>query len=225
VKQKITLLIVALATVAIAALVILRPEPPPATQLEPQLPEKEMKAPPNVKKARQLWDQVQASGASEQVSPPSPTAPGLPPKLQAALFKKIFELDTTLSSRGGTERLFVVAGTAQADASRALGEAFKAAGVAKEVLAADPESPLPGLKEGDALYLASASHAEAAKGLTTAKVLSVSGEASLAEKGIVAVGLGVTQEGRPEIVLNKKRLTEQGHAFEPKFFEYARVIE
>lgn len=145
----------------------------------------------------------------------------LPPDLQAALFKKIFEYDRDL---GQSESLvvLVVHDGARFDTAESVVEAFRKTGIASVSL---PAGELAGrLEAGSVVYVTDGLDVAAIQELCASKsALSVSGFPELAESGKVAVGIGV-HEQKPQILVHLERLKVEGHWLAAELLNLARVI-
>jgi hypothetical protein len=62
-------------------------------------------------------------------------------------------------------------------------------------------------------------------GCEKGKRLSLSGFPEPAESGAVSVGLRMRSDGRPEMIVNKKRLAVEGHELPAPLLALARVIQ
>jgi hypothetical protein len=132
------------------------------------------------------------------------TAQTVPANLQAALFKKIFSFDKALSAKA-TVDVVVIDGDDVAAAMKAAG-----------INAASGSSA-----GGDVTYFGSAP----AKAATAkAGILSISGTASHAEKGLVSIALTV-EDGKPKIVVNMVQLKAEGHEISADLLKIAKVIQ
>ncbi len=57
-----------------------------------------------------------------------------------------------------------------------------------------------------------------------AKVLTIAGFVDLAVKGRVSIGFGLTDKGKPELVVNLQRLAAEGHTISSRALRTVRVI-
>ena len=135
------------------------------------------------------------------------SAQDVPANLQAALFKKIFSFDKTLT--GGAEVAVI------GSSSEGIVSAFKAAGInaksSDNLAGANVVYVMPG--------------APSPKDQTGAKgILSISGDASYAESGKVAIGLGI-EGGKPQIIIHMGQLKAEKHEFSPELLKIAKVIQ
>ncbi len=142
----------------------------------------------------------------------------VPLELQVALFKKIIMYDHTLQNIAPADLRLLVLNGGQ-DVVRAFAKVGFTATVVTE-----PE--LQGvMTSAHVIYLASASGAESARRLCGAyKVLSLGAEADLAVSADAAIAIGVRADGKPEIVVNLKRLQADGHSLPAGLLSLARVI-
>jgi TonB family protein len=155
-----------------------------------------------------------ASRASAQTSP-------VPPPLQATTFDKIFDFDRALGDRVKL-KVLVVHDEGGREAATALQQAFSAAAIAAEPVALSAAGGrlqpgvvaylLPGTATPDLLRAAAA-----------AKVLTIAGDAALAEQGRASVGLAWKGD-KAEIVVNLDRVAQEGHDFSAQLLKFARVV-
>ena len=133
----------------------------------------------------------------------------VPANLQAALFKKIFSFNKTLTAKGNVEVAVIGSGADE------VVSAFKDAGVnakaASDIGGASVVYVMPGA--------ASPKAQSAAKG-----VLSISGVTSYVENGSVAIGLGV-EGGKPKIIINMAQLKAEGQDLSADLLKIAKVIQ
>lgn len=135
------------------------------------------------------------------------SAQSVPTNLQAALFKKIFSFDKTLA--GGAEVAVI------GPSSDGIVSAFKAAGI--NAKASD------NLAGANVVYVMPG--APSPKDQTGAKsILSISGDASYAESGKVAIALGI-EGGKPQIIIHMGQLKAEKHEFSPELLKIAKVIQ
>jgi len=147
----------------------------------------------------------------------------LEPKLQATLLNKIIAYDsTTASSQPAPVRVLVVYQSPNAMVKKLL-DAFREVGLdAFAINEADVESEIANAR---VLYLMPDVNAAALSELSArAGTLSVSGAAGFAEVGQSAVGLGLSQDGRPQIVVNLAQAQREGHRFAPQFLSLTRIV-
>lgn len=133
----------------------------------------------------------------------------VPVNLQAALFKKIFAFDKTLTAKGNIEIAVI------GDGADEVVSAFKNAGInakaAEQIGEASVAYVMPGT--------ASIKSQSAAKG-----VLTISGVTSFVESGNVAVGIGV-DGGKPKIVINMSQLKAESQELSADLLKIAKVIQ
>lgn len=145
----------------------------------------------------------------------------VPPPLQASTFDKIFDFDRALVDRVKLKVLLVHDGAGR-DAAVALQQAFAAAAIAAEPV------PLQGAAarfgEGTVVYLWPATATpELLKAAAAARVLTIAGDATLAEQGKVSVGLAMRGD-KADIVVNLYRVGQEGHDFSAQLLKFARVL-
>jgi hypothetical protein len=138
-------------------------------------------------------------------------AQSIPANMQAALFKKIFAFDKTLASKGGAEIAVIGPGSDE------IVSAFKDAGLS--VKATGDQIPAG----TTVVYVMPG--ASSPKAQTASKgILSISGAASYAEAGKVAVGLG-TEGGKPKILIHMSQLKAEGQELSADLLKLARIIQ
>jgi hypothetical protein len=143
----------------------------------------------------------------------------VPPELQVAIFKKVFNYDKTIP--GGAPKMLVAYTDASAAVKDQVVKAFKDAGVTVTAAKADQ---LAGALEGvNVLYVA--------PGVTGVKqicqkngILSITGIPSLVESGEVSVGLAVV-DNKPKIVVHLGRLKAEGHDMSANLLQLAKIIQ
>ena len=143
----------------------------------------------------------------------------VPPELQVAIFKKVFNYDKTIP--GGAPKMLVVFTDASAAVKDQVVKAFKDSGITVNAAKADQ---LAGALEGvNVLYLA--------PGVTGTKqvcqkngILSITGVPSLVDSGEASVGLAVL-DNRPKIVVNLGRLKVEGHDMSANLLQLAKIIQ
>ncbi len=133
----------------------------------------------------------------------------VPANLQAALFKKIFSFNKTLTAKGNVEVAVIGAGADE------VVSAFKSVGLnakaADQIGGASVVYVMPG--------------APAPKAQSASKgVLSISGVTSYVEDGKVAIGLGV-EGGKPKIIIHMAQLKAEGQELSADLLKIAKVIQ
>jgi hypothetical protein len=169
-----------------------------------------------------------ALGAVLVAAPPGPAQEGgaaLPPSIQAALLKKVFLFDEALARRDVISVLVVHAGDGAAgeEAAREVAAAFRALDLAAETAgAAEAAERLP---RTAVVYFGPGGDADELRGACTRlRCLTVAGTPALAEAGRVAVAVGLSSAGTPEIVVHRGRLAEEGHELPARVLQLARVV-
>lgn len=132
----------------------------------------------------------------------------VPANLQAALFKKIFTFDKTLSAKGKVEVVVIGAG------GDAIVSAFKDAGISAKTGDISSASSVVYIMPGTS----STKSQTASKG-----ILSISGFSSYVEDGKVAIGLGV-EGGKPKIIVNMTQLKAEDQDLSADLLKIAKVI-
>jgi len=143
----------------------------------------------------------------------------VPPELQVAIFKKVFNYDKSIQV--GAVKMLVVFTDTSAGIKDQVVKAFKDSGVPVTAAKADQMS---GSLEGiNVLYIA--------PGVSGAKqvcqkngILSITGNPSLVESGEASVGLSV-QDNKPKIVVNLGRLKAEGHDMSANLLQLAKIIQ
>ncbi len=140
----------------------------------------------------------------------------VPIKLQVAMFKKIFNYNVTLQSKG--VKLAVVYGDARIKDE--LIDGFKQFGLfPTAVSATDIEKQIANY---NVVYVTPG--CGSLKSLTDKhKVFSISGLSSLAEKGEISIAIGV-EGGKPKILINKKKIESEGQELSPDLLKIAKVL-
>ncbi|HET9767065.1 MAG TPA: TonB family protein [Thermoanaerobaculia bacterium] len=157
-----------------------------------------------------------AAPALAQTSP-------VPPALQATTFDKIFDFDRALGDRVTLKVLLVHDGAGGGrDAAVALQGAFTAAAIAAEPVALPAAAAR--FRSGTVAYLLpGAATPELLEAAASAKVLTICGDAALAEQGKASVGLALRGD-KAEIVVNLDRVAQEGHDFSAQLLKFARVV-
>jgi len=146
----------------------------------------------------------------------------VPLDLQAALFEKIFRYVKTLDR---PEEVVVLAVFEEDGRRRAkqVADAFTAIGVDSRPV--EVQELGSAIDTGSVLYvLPSASSAEVAALCQERRLLSLSGWSTAVETGAAAVGVRLN-DGRPQILVNMKRLERDGHRISADLLKLAKVIE
>ena len=143
----------------------------------------------------------------------------VPPDLQAAIFKKVFDYDKTI--QGKDPKILVAFSDDSAGVKDKVIKAFKEAGVVVSAVKADQ---LSGSIDGvNVLYIT--------PGVSGVKqicekngILSITGSPALVESGEVSVGLSVL-DNKPKIIVHLKQLKAEGHELSAKLLQLAKVIQ
>ncbi len=146
----------------------------------------------------------------------------IPPKLQAALFQKIFAYDKTLGGAAAAKVLVVYPDTAPGPRDE-LVKSFTELGVA--VTSAKLSGLALAIGSSNVVYLLGGAGTDAAKEMCAQhKVLAVSGVPAYADSGTVAVALD-TVDDRPKILVNMGALRASEHQLSPDLLRLAKVIQ
>jgi len=148
-------------------------------------------------------------------------AEDLPVAVQAVLLKKTFLFDPLLGGKATV--LVVFADDSQEQPAQRLATAFRDAEVPADAVRSDAAGErVAGV---GAVYFLGPSVDDRLRGLCAEHHrLSVAGTVALAEGGRVAIAVGVSSAGSPEIVVHRGRLAEEGHRLEPRLLKLARLV-
>ncbi|MDF1563869.1 MAG: YfiR/HmsC family protein [Deltaproteobacteria bacterium] len=157
------------------------------------------------------------------LAPRPSQAAEVPLNLQAALFTKIFKLNQKLASKGDDLELLIVHAPGQLSQAYQVTTAFSRAGVrAQAVSTTSLRSKVSG---ADVVYVMSGVDAAEVSGLVASNgVLSIAGSSDPVEGGQVAVGVELGHGGRPKIVLNLRRASNETHTFSSQLLRLARIV-
>ncbi len=144
----------------------------------------------------------------------------VPANLQAALFKKLFTLNKTLSSKG-TPKVLVVYTDASAGDRDEVVEAFKGAGMTVNSVKADAATSQ--LSSHNVVYIAPGA-SSVASACSKSGIFSVTAVPSYVEGGKATIGLG-TEGGKPKIIVNINKAKEEGQDLSADLIKIARVIQ
>jgi hypothetical protein len=144
----------------------------------------------------------------------------LPPQVQVILFKKIFVYNPSVQSR---LKILVVRSEGASAETDEMARSFLEAGMAVSV---SKVSDLPSqLANCSVVYLSaelSPSHRDL---ILQSKVLSISGTPAMADQGEATVAVGMRSDGRPQIIVNLRRLKAEGQTFSSDLLRVARVVQ
>lgn len=145
----------------------------------------------------------------------------IPVKLQAALFRKILSYDKVL--KGKSDKLVVALVGESSKQAQETSDAFESVGFKVVSISADKLEQAA--SSFDVLYINSDSTIGIYKELCEQKgLLTITGNARLVEKGHVSIGLETKDDGRPQIVINLKRLQAEKHELQSELLTLAKVI-
>jgi len=143
----------------------------------------------------------------------------VPPELQAAIFRKIFEHDRNLAV-GTSPRLLIAFSADYSQLKNRLVRAFEGVGIKPS---AEPDDHIMNISQVDVLYLAT--QRKSFRQLCEQNsVLSITGFPSLVENGEVAIGLTAT-ENKPKIVIHRKQLKAEGHELANTLLQLAKLVD
>ena len=141
------------------------------------------------------------------------------PKIQAAIFHKLFLFDRTLQKVGEVE-ILVVANDLSKEAAGRIAKAFESVDIPAKVIEA---AKLPeNLKKSSVVYLTGgvvSTHQLCQKN----GVLSITGIPRLAEKGEASIGIGI-EDYKPQIIVHLGQLSAEGHDLSAQVLQLARLI-
>jgi hypothetical protein len=143
----------------------------------------------------------------------------VPPELQVAIFKKVFNYDKTI--QGGNPKMLVAFTDTSAAVKDKVVKAFKDSGVTVSAAKADQ---LSGSIAGvNVLYIT--------PGVSGTRqicqkngILSITGSPALVESGEASVGLSV-QDNKPKIVVHLGQLKAEGHDLSANLLQLAKIIQ
>ena len=146
----------------------------------------------------------------------------VPPKLQAAIFQKIFTYDHALA---GNTRLLVVFPDKTPGQRDEIVRAFQDNGIKAAVVKLSAlKEALAGANAANVVYLLPGSASDEVNQLCISrKALPISGDAVQAEAGTVAVAVGAL-EGKPKIFVHLGLLKASQHELAPDLLKLAKVI-
>lgn len=149
------------------------------------------------------------------------TATSLPPSVEVALLKKVFLFDQRLDAE--TVSVLLVHEDDDEGSATELVSSFRSIEVGAEaVLAAEA---IARLDDHPVVYLFPGTDDEEIRRLCLEQErLTVSGSPDLAEEGRVAVAVGLSEAGTPEIVVHRERLEGEGHELPPRLLRLARLV-
>jgi hypothetical protein len=145
----------------------------------------------------------------------------LPIKVQVALFRKILAYDRAFE--GQVIRLLIVHPEGKTKSLRTWVELFQQLGVRTSVTV---ETDWPAAVGGQSVvyFVPGVDAARLRAHCVEKRILTLSSVAADAEEGHASVALGVLPDGRPEIVVNRARLRDEGHAFSSALLQLARLV-
>jgi TonB family protein len=149
----------------------------------------------------------------------------VPPGDQASTFDKILGFDRHLKNVGDIKVVVAAPSSENPDALAAAGDIRAAfAGLGLDVSLVELADLSGALGPDAVVYVLSRDLARVAlRPAQDAKSLTLTGDASLVEAGLVSVGVEPRGE-RAGIVINPDRLAEEGHAFSADLLKLARIV-
>ena len=147
----------------------------------------------------------------------------LPPVLEAALIAQIFRNDLTIKALPpAAVQLLLLDDGQHNTALTHIEEALLPTRIPTRRL---PPSELSGRIKAAAIYVPGTIALEALQTFCTANaVLSITSDTDLTESGHAAIGLGTSQQDRPEIVVHTRRLASEKHDLSPNLLKAARIL-
>jgi len=154
----------------------------------------------------------------------APAAGAVPPGVQAVMFRKIVSYDKALATKKPEEINVAVAYDADKAAAEDVAQAFRAAGF--KAAALDLATVPKHIAKTDLLYFSNEKDAaKLAPSVKGSGALSISGDAALAENGVVAVALGLDADGKPRIFVHMGKIEEDKHALSATLLSLVRLIK
>jgi hypothetical protein len=142
--------------------------------------------------------------------------------LQAAIFRKIFDYDKELVKVVKSGLALCIASSKPGDKGpRDIQAAFEKIGIHASIGSCIEDAHAPHV-----IYVfPDAKLDKIGEYCKKKKVLSIAGTPSLVESGEAAVGVGVRENGRAEMIVNLRRLRNDGHQVSSYLLELARVVK
>ncbi|MDX1631718.1 MAG: hypothetical protein R3234_07645 [Thermoanaerobaculia bacterium] len=155
------------------------------------------------------------------VLPRPATAQGpVPVQVQAAVIKKVFGYDDELRR---PLRLMIVHDGSSEEAADRIASAFAALEIEAQIL--HPEAAADSLEGVSSVYFLPGAATDELRVLCVEeRILTTTGDVELTEEGRVALAVGLTDDGKPEIVIHLPRLEREGHELPARLLSLARVI-
>lgn len=147
----------------------------------------------------------------------------VPPKLQMAIFKRVFQYDRTLAGKGPVQVLVVHNGM-PAEQLDDLLATFRWAEIPASAVHVQELGQK--IRPGAVVYIVPGVAPAAFMGhCAEHEVLSISGLPSLARGGSVSIAIGAGGDGRPEILVHRGRLKIEKHDISAELLKLARVLQ
>lgn len=148
--------------------------------------------------------------------------PAIQPELQAALLKRIFSYDRTLNTTPARKTRLLVAQKQDHAASAKLVEALNTLKIEASVVnVSDLEAAAASVEV--IYFMPGADDASTQRLCEKHGILSVSAKPEPVESGAVTLNLGVNDEGRPQILINLKRMKTERHDFSSDLLQLAKI--
>jgi hypothetical protein len=147
----------------------------------------------------------------------------VPPKLQMAIFKKVFQYDRTLAGRGPVRVLVVHGGDVAAQLEDVLASFEFAQIDAEPVHHRELADKIDG---ASVLYvLPGVPTAAYMDRCVEGAILTISGHPSLVQRGSVSIAVGLRGDGKPEVIVHRGRLKAEQHDVSAELLKVARVLQ
>jgi hypothetical protein len=150
-------------------------------------------------------------------------ARAVPLPLQAAILVQSLNYDQTVKERGGRPVIVILPGTADTKQAEELATALRKLKADARIVTRSQISD--SLKGASALYMFPGQNDKEVLALCVKlKVLSLSGEVKEVEEQRAAICVSV-HEGKPQLVINLRRVSAEGHRLSSRLLKLARTIE
>ncbi|HEX5758823.1 MAG TPA: hypothetical protein VF121_06475 [Thermoanaerobaculia bacterium] len=147
----------------------------------------------------------------------------VPPKLQMAIFKRVFQYDRTLAGKGPVQVL-VVHNDMPARQLEELLATFRWAEIA--AVPVHVAELAQRIRPGSVVYiLPGVSPAAFMAHCAAHEALTISGLPALAQGGSVSIAIGAGGDGRPEILVHRGRLKVEKHDISAELLKLARILQ
>lgn len=151
----------------------------------------------------------------------------IPADFQANLFKKILLFDRSLA-KGDVQKIAIPYSENGQGHAEALAAAFVKVGIAANGIKAktwSTDNVRALLADTSVVYVTHPLTAEANSYCYSKKKLTIAGEPTLVEAGHASIAITKKADGKPLILVNLKRLKNEGHEFSSDLLNLAKVID